>query len=129
MEAAGLAMLAAPGASPGAGPPWPGGLRGPRRAPVTGSVGAAVPPLARVVHPRLRAGGIAAPDALAITAAASTLGVIVPPSLVLILFGDAMMRAHTEAQLVTHGRDRIMNTQDVFHGALVPAGLFLLACL
>ena len=28
---------------------------------------------------------------------ASTLGVVVPPSLVLILLADAMMRAHTEA--------------------------------
>jgi tripartite ATP-independent transporter DctM subunit len=112
-----------------AGPALAGVLLGALLAPMNGSVGAAVATLARVVHPRLRASHVAASDAMAITAAASTLGVIVPPSLVLILFGDAMMRAHTEAQLVTHGRDRIMNTQDVFHGALVPAGLFLLACL
>ena len=112
-----------------AGPALAGVLLGALLAPMNGSVGAAVATLARIVHPRLREGGVPAPDALAITAAASTLGVIVPPSLVLILFGDAMLRAHTEALLVTHGRDRIMNTQDVFHGALVPALLFLLACL
>jgi len=52
--------------------------------------------------------------------------VVVPPSLVLILFGDAAMRAHTEALNVTHVSVRILNTQDVFRGALVPAALMLL---
>ncbi len=111
------------------GPAIAGTLLGGLLAPMNGSVGASVATLSRVVHPRLRQAGVPAPDALALTAAASTLGVIVPPSLVLILFGDAMLRAHTEAELITGGRDRIMNTQDVFHAALVPAGLFLLACL
>ena len=39
--------------------------------------------------------------AAALVCVASTLGVIVPPSLVLILLGDAMMRAHTEAVNIT----------------------------
>ena len=60
---------------------------------------------------------------------ASTLGVVVPPSLVLILLGDAMMNAHTIAVTMTGREDRVINTQDVFHGALVPAGLYLAACL
>src|SRR5450755_1420998 len=56
---------------------------------------------------------------------ASTLGVVVPPSLVLILLSDAMMRAHTEALIVTGASQRIINTQDVFAGALVPAAILL----
>lgn len=68
---------------------------------------------------------------------ASTLGVVVPPSPVLILLGDAMMRAHTEAAnaaanaigRIAGQMVRVINTQDVFRGALAPAGLFLLLCL
>jgi hypothetical protein len=52
----------------------------------------------------------------------------VPPSLVLILLGDAMLRAHTEASNVTGLSGRIINTQDVFHGAMVPAAAFLVLC-
>ncbi len=54
---------------------------------------------------------------------ASTLGVVIPPSLVLILLGDAAMRAHTEALTITHASTQIINTQNVFRGALVPAVL------
>ena len=110
----------------GAAPALAGLLLGGVLAPMNGSVGASVATLARVVHPRLRARGVDDADNLAIISAASTLGVIVPPSLVLILFGDTMMRAHTEAQNVTRGTARIINTQDMFHGALIPAALLLL---
>ena len=48
-----------------------------------------------------------------------------PDDAVLILLGDAMMRAHTEATNVTKAAVRIVNTQDIFRGALVHAGLFL----
>ena len=110
----------------GAAPALAGLLLGGVLAPMNGSVGASVATLARVVHPPLRARGVDDADNLAIISAASTLGVIVPPSLVLILFGDTMMRAHTEAQNVTRGTARIINTQDMFHGALIPAALLLL---
>jgi TRAP-type mannitol/chloroaromatic compound transport system permease large subunit len=53
----------------------------------------------------------------------------VPPSLVLILLGDAMLRAHTEAVNVTGLAGRIINTQDVFHAALVPAAILLVLCI
>src|SRR5690242_18965523 len=94
-------------------------------APMNGSVGASVATLSRIVQPKLLARGIAAEKSLAIVSVASTLGVVVPPSLVLILFGDTMMRAHTEALNATHRMTRIINTQDVFRGALAPALLFL----
>ena len=97
--------------------------------PMNGSVGASVLGLSRVVSPRLAAEGIAAPTRHAIVAVASTLGVLVPPSLVLILLSDAMMSAHTTAVTVTGRGDRVVNTQDIFHAALVPGGIFLGLCL
>lgn len=97
--------------------------------PMSGSVGASVLALSRVVAPRLAASGISLPRRAAAITVASTLGVVVPPSLVLILLGDAMLSAHTIAVTATGRDDRVINTQDVFHGALVPAGLYLVACL
>jgi len=97
--------------------------------PMNGSVGASVLGLSRVVAPRLAAHGVAEPMRAALVAVASTLGVVIPPSLVLILLGDAMLNAHTIAVTSTGRTDRVINTQDVFHGALAPAGLFLVLSL
>jgi tripartite ATP-independent transporter DctM subunit len=97
--------------------------------PMNGSVGASVLGLSRVVSPRLAAEGIPAPNRHAIIAVASTLGVLVPPSLVLILLSDAMLSAHTMAVTATARSDRVVNTQDIFHAALVPGGIFLALCL
>ena len=94
-------------------------------APMNGSVGASVAMLSRSVAPKLEARGVPAARSTAMVCVSSTLGVVIPPSLVLILLGDAMMRAHTEATNVTKAMVRIVNTQDIFRGALVPAGLFL----
>jgi tripartite ATP-independent transporter DctM subunit len=98
-------------------------------APMSGSVGASVAMLSRTVHPRLAAEHMPGARSLALVTVASTLGVVVPPSLVLILLGDAMMRAHTQASHATAIAGRIVNTQDVFHAALVPAALFLAFCI
>ncbi|HUL94492.1 MAG TPA: TRAP transporter large permease subunit [Usitatibacter sp.] len=98
-------------------------------APMSGSVGASVAMLSRTLHPRLAAEGMAEERNVALVCVASTLGVVVPPSLVLILLGDAMMRAHTEASHTGAFAGRILNTQDVFHAALVPAAVFLLLCI
>jgi tripartite ATP-independent transporter DctM subunit len=98
-------------------------------APMSGSVGASVAMLAHVVHPRLVVRGVPSVQSLAIVCVASTLGVVVPPSLVLILLGDAMLRAHTEAVNATGQMTRIINTQDVFLGALPPAAIFVVLCL
>jgi tripartite ATP-independent transporter DctM subunit len=97
--------------------------------PMNGSVGASVLGLSRVVSPRLAAEGIPAPNRHAIIAVASTLGVLVPPSLVLILLSDAMLSAHTMAVTATGRSDRVVNTQDIFHAALLPGGIFLALCL
>jgi len=93
--------------------------------PMNGSVGASVLGLSRVVAPRLAERGIPPPLRYAAVAVASTLGVVIPPSLVLILLGDAMLNAHTMAVTATGRADRVINTQDVFHGALGPAALSL----
>ena len=97
--------------------------------PMNGSVGASVLGLSRVVAPRLNAEGVPAATRDAVIAVASTLGVLVPPSLVLILLSDAMLNAHTYAVTQTGRNDRVINTQDVFHSALVPAGIFLTLCM
>ncbi|MFO1325003.1 MAG: TRAP transporter large permease subunit [Burkholderiales bacterium] len=95
-------------------------------APMNGSVGASALMLGRTVQPRLDANGVPRERSAALVCVASTLGIVVPPSLVLILLGDAMMRAHTEAVNATRESTRIINTQDVFAGALVPALLLFL---
>jgi tripartite ATP-independent transporter DctM subunit len=94
--------------------------------PMNGSVGASVLALSRAAAPRLAAAGIPPPARHALIAVASTLGIIVPPSLVLILLGDAMMSAHTIAVNASQRSEQIVNTQDLFRGALVP-GVMLLA--
>ena len=98
-------------------------------APMNGSVGASVSMLSRTVAPKLAARGVPPEQSTALVCVASTLGVVIPPSLVLILLGDAMMRAHTEATNITKAMVRIVNTQDIFRGALVPAAMFFLLCL
>jgi tripartite ATP-independent transporter DctM subunit len=94
-------------------------------APMNGSVGASVAMLGRSVLPRLDQAGMPGPRSAALVCVASTLGVVVPPSLVLILLADAMMRAHTEATNATGAAVRIVNTQDIFVGALLPAAVLL----
>ena len=95
-------------------------------APMNGSVGASVVMLSRVVAPRLQLLGVGAAQTTALVSVASTLGVLVPPSIVLLLLGDAMMTAHTEASNITGAQARIINTQDLLHGVLLPAAIVLL---
>jgi len=105
-----------------------GMLLGALLGPMNGSVGASVLGLSRVISPRLSAAGIPAGTRDAVIAVASTLGVLIPPSLVLILLSDAMLSAHTIAVTQTGRTDRVINTQDVFHAALLPAGIVLVLC-
>lgn len=97
--------------------------------PMNGSVGASVLGLSRVISQRLDAEGVTPATRDAIIAVASTFGVLVPPSLVLLLLSDAMLSAHMFAALQTGRGDRVINTQDVFHAALVPAVLFIVLCV
>ena len=98
-------------------------------APMNGSVGASLHTLSRSIAPALTEAGTPPARAAAAVCVASTLGIVIPPSLVLLLLGDAMMRAHTEALNLTHAAVRIVNTQDVMRAALVPGALVLLLAL
>jgi TRAP-type mannitol/chloroaromatic compound transport system permease large subunit len=110
----------------GAAPSLAGLAVGTLVAPMNGSVASSSALLSRLVAPRL--GTLAAGKSVALVSVAATIGVVVPPSLVLILLGDAMLRAHTEASNLPGfvlGTTRIVNTQDVLHAALVPAACVL----
>ncbi|MEO5734306.1 MAG: TRAP transporter large permease subunit [Rubrivivax sp.] len=98
-------------------------------APMNGSVGASLHMLAHRVAPGLAARGVEPAEAAATVCVASTLGIVIPPSLVLLLLGDAMMRAHTEALNITRASVQIVNTQDVMRAALLPGLLVLLLAL
>lgn len=110
----------------GAGAPLSALAVGTLIAPMNGSVASSSALLSRLVAPRLK--GRPAPGAMALISVAATIGVVVPPSLVLILLGDAMLNAHTVASnlpgFVLQGH--IVNTQDVLRAALPPAALVLL---
>lgn len=99
-------------------------------APMNGSAASSASLLGRLLGPRLRQRQSA--RATALLSAAATIGVVVPPSLVLLLLGDAMMRAHLEAsRLPGYAAEglRIVNTQDILRAALIPAVLIVLAWL
>lgn len=102
-------------------------------APMNGSVGASLITLSRTAGQRWAEAGMPGERRAVLVAVASTLGIIIPPSLVLLLLGDAMLRAHVEGlSLATRlglpaasAGTRIINTQDVLQAALVPGALLL----
>lgn len=106
-------------------------------APMNGSVGASLVTLSRTAGRAWAAEGLPPERRVTLVAVASTLGVIVPPSLVLLLLGDAMLRAHTEGLTLARqlglpaaqAGTRIINTQDVLQAALAPGALLLLVWL
>ena len=105
-------------------------------APMNGSIASSASMLTRLVSPNLVSSKLASKSSqkneanrqVALVSTAATIGIVVPPSLVLILLGDAMFRAHTEASNLpgfSLGNSRIISTQDVFNAALLPAFLVL----
>ena len=115
----------------GAGVPLAALGTGVALAPMNGSVASTSALLSRVIAPRLA--HLAPAKSIALVAAASTIGVVVPPSLVLLLLGDAMQRAHLEAGNLPASSlssalagQRIVNTQDILSAALLPAAAVLL---
>lgn len=105
-------------------------------APMNGSVGASLLTLARTAGEGWAREGLSAPRRTALVAVTGTLGVIVPPSLVLLLLADAMLRAHTEGVNMARGlglpgaaAERIVNTQDILQAALLPAAALFVGWL
>jgi len=125
--------------APRAAPELAGMVLGLMLAPMNGSVGASLLMLARTAGKGWAREGLPAARRTALVAVTSTLGVIVPPSLVLLLLGDAMLRAHTEGVNMARAlalptaaagaANRIVNTQDILQAALVPAAALLLGWL
>jgi TRAP-type mannitol/chloroaromatic compound transport system permease large subunit len=123
--------------APRAAAPLAGLTLGALLAPLNGSVGASVLALAPTAATAWTAAGLPPARRAALLAAAGTLGVVVPPSLVLLLLGDAMMRAHTEG--LNLARDlalplaqaglRVVNTQDLLQAVLLPGALLWLGWL
>ena len=112
-------------------------LLGTLLAPINGSVGASLMTLNRSIASSPAVQGMPQARRTVLVAVASTLGVLIPPSLVLLLLGDAMLRAHTEGLDIARTmhlplageRIRVINTQDVMQAVLPPAGLLLLGWL
>ena len=124
-------------ALPQAAPQVAGLALGTLLAPINGSVGASLLTVSKATAAHWTAQGVPPTQRTALVAVASTLGVIVPPSMVLLLLGDAMMRAHTEglnlarslALPLARENIRVVNTQDVLQAVLVPGALLLLGWL
>ena len=106
-------------------------------APMNGSVSASLLALSRATAQAWGDAGVNTPRRIGLLAVFSTLGVIVPPSLVLLLLGDAMLRAHTEGLNIARSlalplaqQDiRVISTQDIMQAVLLPAALLLLGWL
>lgn len=122
---------------PRAATPLSGLLLGALLAPINGSVGASLMTLNRSTAASWAAEGMPPARRTALVAVASTLGVLIPPSLVLLLLGDAMLRAHTEGLDLARvmrlplaaERIRVINTQDVMQAVLLPAAVLLIGWL
>ena len=91
-------------------------------APMNGSVASSTAVIGRSLEKPMRQ--LTAAHAITVLTLAGTIGVVFPPSLVLVLLGEAMMRAHTEALRIPgmmQSTVRTINTQDIFHAALLPS--------
>ncbi|MFO7286583.1 MAG: TRAP transporter large permease subunit [Gammaproteobacteria bacterium] len=93
----------------------------------TGIVGATVVTMGLLSLPTMLRRGYDARIATGTICAAGTLGQIIPPSIVLVLLGDVMSSAYSQAQLAQgiYAPDTV-TVGDLFVGALVP-GLLLVA--
>lgn len=87
----------------------------------TGIVGATVVAMGLLSLPAMLRVGYAPSLSCGIICASGTLGQIIPPSIVLVLLGDIMQGAHTQAQLRlgNYAPDPV-SVLDLFAGALIP---------
>jgi len=91
----------------------------------TGIVGATVVTLGLIALPTMLKAGYDSRTATGTIAATGTLGQIIPPSIVLVLLGDVLSNAYSQAQL-EQGifAPQTVSVGDLFAGALIP-GLLL----
>ena len=93
----------------------------------TGIVGATVVTMGLLSLPSMMKRGYSPPLSTGVIAASGTLGQIIPPSIVLVLLGDVLSSAYTDAQ-TSQGAWSIetISVGDLFVGAIVP-GLILVS--
>lgn len=94
----------------------------------TGVVGATVVTMGLLSLPAMRQAGYDPRLACGTICAAGTLGQIIPPSIVLILLGDILQGAYTQAQMeMGNWAPEPVSVVDLFAGALIP-GILLVLC-
>ena len=94
----------------------------------TGIVGATVVTMGLISLPVMLRVGYRPSLACGVITASGTLGQIIPPSIVLILLGDAISNANQKAQLALGNfTPEAVSVGDLFFGALIP-GLLLVLC-
>ncbi|HEX2753222.1 MAG TPA: TRAP transporter large permease subunit [Alphaproteobacteria bacterium] len=94
----------------------------------TGVVGATVVTMGLLSLPAMRQAGYDPKLACGTICAAGTLGQIIPPSIVLILLGDILQGAYTQAQMeLGNFAPEPVSVVDLFAGALIPGVLLVFA--
>lgn len=94
----------------------------------TGVVGATVVTMGLLSLPAMRQAGYDPKLACGTICAAGTLGQIIPPSIVLILLGDILQGAYTQAQMeLGNWAPEPVSVVDLFAGALIPGVLLVFA--
>lgn len=94
----------------------------------TGVVGATVVTMGLLSLPAMRQAGYDTKLACGTICASGTLGQIIPPSIVLILLGDILQGAYTQAQMALgNWAPEPVSVVDLFAGALIPGILLVVA--
>lgn len=94
----------------------------------TGVVGATVVTMGLLSLPAMRQAGYDPKLACGTICASGTLGQIIPPSIVLILLGDILQGAYTQAQMeLGNWAPEPVSVVDLFAGALIPGVLLVIA--
>ncbi len=94
----------------------------------TGVVGATVVTMGLLSLPAMRQAGYDPKLACGTICAAGTLGQIIPPSIVLILLGDILQGAYTQAQMeLGNFAPEPVSVVDLFAGALIPGVMLVFA--
>lgn len=93
----------------------------------TGIVGATVVTMGLISLPAMLKRGYSPELATGVITASGSLGQIIPPSIVLIVLGDAMSSAHQQAQLAQGNfSPDVVSVGDLFVGALIPGALLVI---
>lgn len=93
----------------------------------TGIVGATVVTMGLISLPAMLKRGYKPELATGIICASGTLGQIIPPSIVLVLLGDVLANAMTEAKGQGLQTDQVASIGDLFMGAIIPGMILVIS--